>query len=460
MENERINQLTFGELLKAYRKRKQLTQRHLATRLGIHYNTIYRWEQGDFLPDTRGIMLEMAKQLGLNGVETRYLLEASLTALSPHWSVPYQRNPFFTGREDLMQHLHGLLSNQEKRAIVQSYALNGLGGIGKTQIALEYAYRYAQEYSAVFWIDMETHESCVSSLEAISRCLGLPEQLEAAQDTPLATSTRWLSNHRNWLLILDNLEDLTLLKQILSGLRQGTILITTRLQALGMLAHSIEIELLTQDEGAQFLLRRIHHLKSHSSSSYVDEYKVARTLTETLGGLPLALDQAGAYIEETRCNIADFLYLFQKHPIQMLRERTAYSDHPLSVDETFSRDFDRLQCRNRVAAHLLMICCCLASCEITEELLIRSMPFLRKILPTMTSTPFELNAALRDLQIFAFIRRHRQTRAITLHRLLQVVLKERVPEAFQRDWMEYISQSPYLAGKEFCGPEPAINHSL
>src|SRR5262249_49806031 len=111
-----------------------------------------RWELGDFLPESKAVVLELSRHLHLDDQEARRLLEASLTALSPHWSVPLPRNPFFTGREEILEALYTHLHADQMVALSQSAALHGLGGIGKTQIALEYAYRHTLEYSAVLWI--------------------------------------------------------------------------------------------------------------------------------------------------------------------------------------------------------------------------------------------------------------------------------------------------------------------
>src|SRR5260370_13749982 len=172
---------SFGELLKTFRKRRRLTQKHLAQQFGVHMNTISSWELGTYLPAARGQVLELARQLALSELETRQLLEASLTALVPHWSVPFPRNPFFTGREEILETLHTRLSTEHVVALTQSYALHGLGGIGKTQIALEYAYLHALEYSAVFWIGAETNEQIVTSLLGIAEELQLPDCDDAHQ---------------------------------------------------------------------------------------------------------------------------------------------------------------------------------------------------------------------------------------------------------------------------------------
>src|SRR5436190_1441868 len=131
---------SFGSVLKAFRSRRQWTQQQLAAQLGVRRNTLGSWERGDFLPQSRGIVLELARHLKLDEQETRRLLEASLTALSPYWSVPLPRNPFFTGREELLTALHQQLAVGQIVAVNQSLALHGLGGVGKTQVALEYTY--------------------------------------------------------------------------------------------------------------------------------------------------------------------------------------------------------------------------------------------------------------------------------------------------------------------------------
>ena len=125
---------SFGELLQKLRKQKSISQQVLAEKLGVHRNTIGAWEKGDRLPDTRGIVVELARQLRLDDDQTHQLLQASLTALYFYWHVPYPRNPFFTGRHTYLKTLHQRLRSEHSVALNQSFALSGLGGIGKTQL--------------------------------------------------------------------------------------------------------------------------------------------------------------------------------------------------------------------------------------------------------------------------------------------------------------------------------------
>ncbi len=312
---------SFGELLKTLRKRTRLTQKQLAQQLGVHANTISSWELGTYLPATRGLVLELARHLALDGQETRHLLEASLTALAPHWLVPLPRNPFFTGREEILETVHTRLHAGQVVALTQSYVLHGLGGgIGKTQIALEYAYRHALEYSAVFWSEAGTVEEIVSGMLRIAELLALPERQEADMQHIVAAVQRWLSTHSRWLLIWDNVEDLELLYGFLPPARQGAILLTTRCQLLGTLAVGMELTPLRPGEGMLLLLRRAKVLEPEAGSRQIQqlaqrlpaEYAAAEQLVTAMDGLPFALDQVGAAIEETRCSLADYLRWYEQ----------------------------------------------------------------------------------------------------------------------------------------------------
>ncbi|HEY7420277.1 MAG TPA: helix-turn-helix domain-containing protein, partial [Ktedonobacteraceae bacterium] len=172
---------SFGELLKTLRKRSKVSQQEVATRLGVHLNTISKWERGICLPESKTMMLELAHQLHLDTHATRLLLEASLTAFSPYWHLPYQRNPFFTGREEVLQQVHEALHQQQSALLCQSSTVSGLGGVGKTQIAIEYAYQYANDYAAVLWVSAETAESLTANFLVFAEILNLPEQHEHEQ---------------------------------------------------------------------------------------------------------------------------------------------------------------------------------------------------------------------------------------------------------------------------------------
>src|SRR5215469_3676720 len=363
--------LPFGELLKTLRSRRKLSQQELARRLGKHLNTIGSWERGDRLPDTKAMVLELARVLHLEEEETRQLLAASLTGLSTYWLVPYRRNPFFTGRRALLERLHEHLGQSLAVAVSQSYALSGLGGIGKTQLALEYAYQYASEYHAVFWIAAETVETLSASFTAIADLLQLPEAREKEQQKLGGAVNRWLTTHKEWLLIFDNVEDLTLLKTALPAARQGAVLITTRLHTLEGLAYPLELSAFSRSEALRFLLRRAQVVDPGLPLDEVprEVLRAATALVKAMDGLPLALDQAGAYIERTGCSLSDYLRLFQRYQVHLLAKRSLTADHPQSVVQTFLLSFQKLAQSHPAASDLLKLCALLHPDAIPEQLI-------------------------------------------------------------------------------------------
>src|SRR6266436_8737737 len=101
---------------------------------------------------------------------------------SPLWNVPYRRNKFYTERDDALDALHQELQMRDAVALTQPQAITGLGGIGKTQMALEYAYRYGSKYSAVLWVRSDTLEGLIISFTRLAHVLNLPECNELDQN--------------------------------------------------------------------------------------------------------------------------------------------------------------------------------------------------------------------------------------------------------------------------------------
>ena len=152
--------------------------------------------------------------------------------------------------------LHARFKANNATALSQRHAMSGFGGIGKTQTAVEYAYRYHEEYQAVLWARAESHETLTSSFVEIARLLDLPQKDEQDQTIIVQAVKRWLQDNNGWLLILDNADEPAIVREFLPTKCDGHILLTTRAQALGGLAQRIEVDTFTPELGAVFLLRR------------------------------------------------------------------------------------------------------------------------------------------------------------------------------------------------------------
>ena len=177
---------------------------------------------------------------------------APCAALPPVWNVPYPRNSFFIGREEILARLRKQLQASQAIALSQPQAITGLGGIGKTQIAVEYAYRFHQDYQVVLWARAENTETLTSSYVTIASLLNLPEQKEQEQEITVQVVKTWLQTHSGWLLMLDNADDLSQVPAFLPPALGGHLLLTTRAFAVGHLASRLEVDTLAPEQGALF----------------------------------------------------------------------------------------------------------------------------------------------------------------------------------------------------------------
>jgi tetratricopeptide (TPR) repeat protein len=365
------------------------------------------------------------------------------------WTVPSLRNPYFTGREEPLQQLVDAFEGHGAAGMRQPVALSGLGGIGKTQIAIEFAYRFSARYQAVLWAQANTTQAdiahadtravLVSSFLRIADSLNLPEKNEQDANNVVQAVKRWLQTQSGWLLILDNADGLALAREFLPATSAGHVLITTRAEVTAPLARRLGIDVLTTELGARFLLLRAGLLAPElplEQASVVDQ-ALARQLCDEMGGLPLALDQAGAYIQENACRLSDYLEWYRERRTILLRERGGLGDeHPEPVATTWSLSFDQVEHNSVAAADLLRLCAFLHPDAIPQELITEGMADLGPPLEPLGTDPLALNAALKELRAYSLVRRDPSTQTLSLHRLVQAVLKDSMKEQTQREWAE------------------------
>ncbi len=359
------------------------------------------------------------------------------------WHVPYRRNPFFTGREDELQQLYAALHGTSGDKAVFPQALSGLGGIGKSQTAIEYAFRHQPEYRAVLWARAETYETLLADYATIAHVLALPEQPnQQAPNWQRDAVLRWLETQTDWLLLLDNVENLALVRAFLPAQghgHNGHIVLTTRLQALGTLAQRLDLEKMEQEEGALFLLRRVRLIEQDASleDAVGADFIEAKDIARAMDGLPLALDQAGAYIEESGCSLYDYKERYRQQQRTLLQLRGSIAaEHPESVAATWLLSFQKLEQNNAAAAELLRLCAFLHPDAILEEIITSGAAELGPLLASVAANPIELDAAIAALRTFSLLRRNAETHTFSMHRLVQAVLKDSMDEAMQQCWAE------------------------
>lgn len=358
--------------------------------------------------------------------------------LDSKWNVPYIRNPFFTGRENVLEQLHEALISNKSVALAQPLAISGLGGIGKTQTAVEYAYRYCKEYKAILWAKADSYEALVSEYVAIADVLNLPEKDEPEQNIAVNAVKRWLKRNSGWLLILDNADDTKLVEDFLPFDTRGHILLTSRAQVFDNLgiANPIELERMSPEEAKQFFL-----LRTGRTDLDTVEIDAIEQLISELDYLPLALEQAGAYISKLKSSFQDYLSSYRKRGLELLEKSQAMSGkYPKSVATTWLLNFEQVEQTSKAAADLLFASTFLNHDKIPFEIIIQGAdelgPMISSALTNVETDPIIFDEILEPLTQYSLIHRDSVSSTYNVHRLVQAVLKDRMDEPTQCLWSE------------------------
>ncbi|MCK5308184.1 MAG: TIR domain-containing protein, partial [Zetaproteobacteria bacterium] len=260
------------------------------------------------------------------------------------WNIPHRKNPNFTGREDLLARLRESLISNQHAALTQ--AVHGLGGVGKTQLAVEYAYRHEQDYAFVWWIRAEEAATLAADYAALVGELNLPEKNGTDQPIIIEAVRRYLEQNKDWLLIFDNAGEKAEVLEYLPRTSLGHVIITSRNPNWRGTANPLPVQVMEPSEAVDFLNKR---------TGQTDKTGAA-LLAETLDYLPLALEQAGAYIEQSTISYDEYLELFREYQHELLNEGTPSPDYPDTVATTWNISFQQVQEASPEGANLLNLC--------------------------------------------------------------------------------------------------------
>jgi Trypsin/Trypsin-like peptidase domain len=345
--------------------------------------------------------------------------------------IPYPRNPNFTGREAQLETMHSALTSRRTAALTQAIA--GLGGVGKTQLAMEYSYRYAGEYDVIWWIRSELQETRLNDIVALGKALdAITSNMDASAS--LRATLDCLDRRSGWLLVFDNAETPNQIRDLLPKARNGSIIITSRFGAWGAVAQTLQIDSWSPKEAVAFLCHR---------TSQSDE-TAALGIADLLGYLPLALAQVAAYVEESGCSLTHYLTLIKGNPSEALRLRPQSSDAEKAIATIWEISLKQLTTKSSDAVAILSLFSFLPPDRILHETLSAHAEKLPSPLNRIVTDGFRLNAAVAALRSYSLV--NTTADGFAVHRLVQAVVRTRLSDDSYRLYSE--------AAKEIEGTLP------
>src|SRR4051812_48871699 len=324
------------------------------------------------------------------------------------WKVP-PRNPRFTGRDGMLTELRRRLHAGEGTLTVQ--ALYGLGGVGKTQLATEYAHRFAADYHLVWWIDAAQPVLIPDQLAALAARLELPPGPTVADTVERLLAE--LRGRTRWLLVLDNAERPADIADYRPG-GPGHVLVTSRHPGWGALGGRLEGDVLPRAETIALLRARIPAMSEG----------LADKLAAQLGDLPLAPAQAAGYLEQTDLPPADYLRRFRAHRTTLLT-RGDVVGYDGRVDTAWALSLERLRGQDPAAVRLLELAAFLAPEPIPLSLFSGHAEVLDEPLRGIAADPDALADTVGALVGYSLARRFPD--GFGVHRLVQAVIRHRLP---------------------------------
>ncbi|MEU4688719.1 FxSxx-COOH system tetratricopeptide repeat protein [Actinoplanes sp. NPDC023714] len=361
----------------------------------------------------------------------------------PVWLDVPPRSRHFTGREELLALLDRRPGESQGVTALVPHALYGLGGVGKTHLAIEYAHRHQNRFDLVAWIPAEQPASLRTAYLRIAEAMGLPESEDTERTLDLVRDAlRRGVPFRRWLIIFDNAEEPSSIQRHLPEAAPphstGRVLITSRDRGWSSVGDTIEVEVLERDESVALLRRR------NPGVSEAD----AEQLAGQLGDLPLALEQASAWIDASGTAVPQYLGLLSARTRDLL-DANRPTDYPMSVAATWGVALDRLATTDSAAVALLELTAFLGP-EPIDRRIFRLSDDVPAMLKAVLDDPLRLDQALTHIGKLSLAKLDPVRGTIQLHRLVQAVVRARVG-AERREELRLAAQTLLAAAGEAAG---------
>ncbi|MFI9809276.1 FxSxx-COOH system tetratricopeptide repeat protein [Streptomyces sp. NPDC052301] len=338
---------------------------------------------------------------------------------SPHdppriWGNVPQRNRNFTGREALLERLQERLRSGVTAVLPE--ALHGMGGVGKSQIAIEYVYRHSREYRLIWWIPSEQESQIVQSLIELGDHMGLQAGSEMSAVPTVLDALRRGEPYSDWLLVFDNAENPREVRKYFPVDGPGRIVVTSRNSQWATDVRSLEVDVFAREESVALLRRRSQHLPDDA----VDH------LAAALGDLPLAVEQAAVWLAETGMPVQQYLEVYERNFTELMQSDPP-GDYNHSVAAAWNVSLGRLRETRPDALQLLQVCAFFAPEPIEWDLFsaVRGISVPQE-LQSALDDPVKLGRAVREIGRYALARIDHRQNTVQMHRLVQRVLIEQM----------------------------------
>ena len=356
------------------------------------------------------------------------------------WGDVPTRNKNFTGRDDILDRLREGSSSRRTAVLPESgphssgsdpgnpipQGVHGLSGVGKTAIAIEYAYRYRSDYDLVWWIAADQLPSVRGSLAELAQRLGLEASPTAGVDGLIAAvrdALRRGEPYSRWLIVFDNADQPEAIKDLIPD-GPGDVLITSRNHRWEAVIRTVPMDVFRPQESRTFLLKRVR-----KGLTGADADRVANEL----GHLPLALEQAGAMLAETGMPADEYLRLLKEHTVEIMNEGPP-SGYPRSMTAAWKLSVDAVK-RSRPQALEVLRCCAFFGPEpIPRDIFRRGVLEAGTDLAEVLSNPITTANVMRELAQYALITL--DGNAVKVHRLIQALLRDELSAEQQRAYRQ------------------------
>ncbi len=362
--------------------------------------------------------------------------------MPPIFGLP-ARNRNFAGRQALLDELRNQLASGGAAvltAATRQVAAYGLGGTGKSQLAIEYAWRWASDYSRILWVLAETPETLGRDFDALADDLRLFNSNKPTEQAKVIEAVRkHLTENPGWLLIFDNAREPRAVEHAVPR-GGGQVIYTSRYTAWGKYAVPLRVDVWPPEEAEQFLLQRAG---AKGEEQDAPERRAAAQLAQELGCLPLALEHAAAYCEQSGLTLADYLPLFRERRLELFRPETlggGQDDAEMTtVTTTWNLSLDRIHDDEKCpeATALFTLCAFFGPDRIPLEMVREGADYLPEPLSAALRNDLKVNRALAALLRYSLVavEGSGKERVLSVHRLVQEVTRERLAEDEKNRWI-------------------------